>query len=269
MLARAALRKGCLLLLLFVRVAQPGVVTESISPNERPGPSARPAACKTEHWERREIKSCSRLFLHYAKLGDDGAVELAEALRGSQVTSLSLFGCGIGDRGAIALAAAMEQIDSPLQLEILELGGNRIGDAGAVALGHALQFYGGLTELNLADNAEITDVGAKAIAVGLDPAYTQCALKTLNLWGVTKLTRSGVVALTQACETHHSLVTVIVQPGEGTDPDLAERMQRALGRNKKTQTYGLDQEKTPVSMQRRATKPLTKNLMAKSKKDEL
>ena len=70
MLVRAALRKGCLLLLLCV--AQPGVVTESISPNERPRPkSARPAACKSEHWERREIKSCSRLFLHYAKLGDD------------------------------------------------------------------------------------------------------------------------------------------------------------------------------------------------------
>jgi hypothetical protein len=275
MLARAALRKACLLAV--VLAAQPGVQVEessTASPNERPaaagrGSSARPAACKIEQWERREIKSCSRLFLHYAQLGDDGATELAEALRGSQVTSLSLFGCGIGDRGAIALAAAMEQIDSPLRLEILNLGGNRIGDAGAEALGHALQFYAALTELNLADNSAITDVGVKAIAVGLDPAYTECALKTLNLWGVGKLTRSGVVALTEACETHQSLVTVILQPAEGIDLDLEERMQKALGQNKKMQKYGLDAAKTPVTMSHQQSTTMKTNLMAKSKRDEL
>lgn len=65
--------------------------------------------CKIEAWEKREIAGCEKLFLHYAKLGDDGAVELAAALKDSAVTSLSLFGCGVGDRGAAALATVMEQ----------------------------------------------------------------------------------------------------------------------------------------------------------------
>ena len=250
--------------LLLLVVVQPLVVADSSSQNAQ----IRRAACKIEEWERREISSCSRLFLHYAKLGDDGAAELAEVLRGSQVTSISLFGCGIGDRGAIAIAAAMQQTESPVQLAILNLGGNRIGDEGAMALGHALQVYAGLKELNLSDNVEITDVGAKAIAQGLDPAYTACELKTLNLWGVRKISDSGVHALTQVCETHHSLVTVIVQPAKDIDPDLATRMQQALGRNKKMQMYRLDPKKTPATMSRRAA-PMETNLMAKSSKDEL
>jgi len=246
MLLQSALQARTVGLLVFALV-----VAAETAPSGRAEP--RPAACKIEDWEQREIKSCSRLFLHYAELGDDGATELAEALRGSQVTSISLFGCGIGDRGAVALAAAMEQTHSPVQLEVLNLGGNRIGDEGAVALGHALQVYAGLKELNLSDNAEITDVGVKAIVEGLDPAYTACELKTLNLWGVRKMSRSGVVALTQACETHHSLVTLIVPTEESTDPALVKRMQTALGRNKKMKLYGLDAKKTPVTMSSRAT----------------
>ena len=54
------------------------------------------AACKVADWEKRDIAGCGKLFLHYAKLGDDGAVELAEALKNSAVTSLSLFGNSIG-----------------------------------------------------------------------------------------------------------------------------------------------------------------------------
>lgn len=246
-------------------LAQPVVSQDTYSTRK----AVQPAACKIDDWERRDITRCSRLFLHYAKIGDDGAVELAVALRGSQVTSLSLFGCGIGDRGAIALAEAMEEVAGPLiQLEILNLAGNNIGDAGAVALGHALRVYGALKDLNLSDNTEITDVGVKAIAEGLDAANGESELHTLNLWGVRKISQSGVAAMVKVCETQHSLVTVILQPrAEIVDADLTERMQMALGRNKKIKRYNLDPRKTPVTMTRAST--MGENQMTRSKKDEL
>ena len=222
-------------------------------PRAAQGRQSGPAACKVAEWERREIKGCSKLFLHYAKLGDDGAKELALALQGSAVTSISLFGCGIGDRGAAALAAAMEQTDAPLKLEILDLGGNNIGDAGAAALGHALQVFAGLTELNLADNKEITDVGAKAIAQSLDPGYTECELRTLNLWGVNKIGQMGVEALVKAAEMHPSLVTVVLQPAESADPAMVKRLQMACGMNKKSQHYGLKPGGTKKGTMQQAT----------------
>ena len=107
-----------------------------------------------------------------------------------------------------------------------------------------LRAYSGLTDLNLADNKEITDKGAVAIAEGLAPDVTKSELTTLNLWGVKKIGQEGVLALTEASESHPSLVTVIIQPADGVDPALSKRMQMALGRNKKNKEYGLNPDGT-------------------------
>ena len=80
----------------------------------------------------------------------------------TQLTSLNLRGCEIGDEGAASLAALT-------QLTSLYLGSNRIGAAGAASLAALTQ----LTSLNLAHN-QIADAGAASLA-----DFTQ--LTSLNL----------------------------------------------------------------------------------------
>jgi Leucine-rich repeat (LRR) protein len=80
----------------------------------------------------------------------------------TQLTSLNLRGCEIGDEGAASLAALT-------QLTSLYLGSNKIGAAGAASLAALTQ----LTSLNLAHN-QIADAGAASLA-----DFTQ--LTSLNL----------------------------------------------------------------------------------------
>ena len=60
------------------------------------------------------------------------------ALCTSQIKVLNLFGCHIGDEGAIAVA---ESLFFNTNLQCLSLSKNRIGDAGALALAAALSEY--------------------------------------------------------------------------------------------------------------------------------
>ena len=73
------------------------------------------------------------------KIGDDGAIALANALKGNtSLRHLFLSENNIRDNGAIALANAFEDNTS---LEVLSISHNQFGDNGAQALNnvHAIQ----------------------------------------------------------------------------------------------------------------------------------
>ena len=78
-----------------------------------------------------------RLFLERnKKIGDDGAVALASAVRASNcLTLLHLTACNVGVAGTKALADAVGVSSS---LEALQLEGNKIGEEGAGALADAI-----------------------------------------------------------------------------------------------------------------------------------
>lgn len=70
------------------------------------------------------------------KAGDEGAESVARALAKLPLKSLELFQCSIGDKGAAALARALE---GDTTLETLRLDENTIGNAGAEALRSVLK----------------------------------------------------------------------------------------------------------------------------------
>ena len=102
---------------------------------------------------------------HNVRLGDRGAVAIANALMGNtMLTHLVLVENRIGDEGAAALARMVSALNKTLAF--LSLGDNAIGDAGAVALAATLSGKNKLTALDLMEN-EIGDVGARALAEAL------------------------------------------------------------------------------------------------------
>lgn len=80
---------------------------------------------------------------------------------------LSIWGCGIGDGGAVALAKALA-LGCGEKLQCVILDENDIGAAGATALGAALPACPGLRELSLPKNP--LGKGFGSLLAGLGPA---------------------------------------------------------------------------------------------------
>lgn len=87
------------------------------------------------------------LFMSMSRLGDEGAIQLAEGLkRATMLERLGLSSCNIGVDGVKAIADAMEGKPNMVFLDLgwrrgtLELGesGNHFGDEGALYLGSKL-----------------------------------------------------------------------------------------------------------------------------------
>jgi Ran GTPase-activating protein (RanGAP) involved in mRNA processing and transport len=99
-----------------------------------------------------------------AGFGDEGAEELAEALKANtSVSVLELYGCRITDKGAKAVAEALKVNKS---IEVVDLGENDIGDEGACAIAQALKDNKKLKSIGLGKN-QIKEEGAKAVADAL------------------------------------------------------------------------------------------------------
>ncbi|KAG9037276.1 hypothetical protein FRB95_006219 [Tulasnella sp. JGI-2019a] len=124
------------------------------------GPAIARAAAeymKTDHCQLRT------LFMGMSRLGDDGALALAEGLREQKtIERLGLSSCLIGDKGAIAIANALKNgpggksivsLDLGWRRGTLELGeeGNFISHHGAVAAGELL-LHTGLRSLDLTNS---------------------------------------------------------------------------------------------------------------------
>ena len=122
-----------------------------------------------------ESGALMHLKLHDNKIGDAGAIAIADALRINGVmTNLNLNSNLIGVEGGKAIAEALK-VNSALTG--LNLNENQIGDAGASAIADALHVNGVVTQLGLREN-KIGDKGAAAIAKALE---VNVALTKLDL----------------------------------------------------------------------------------------
>ena len=96
---------------------------------------------------------------HGGQLGAEGAIVIAETLRGAMaLEALYMTHNGIGDRGAAALAAALRGNKA---LRRLVLCGNGIGDAGATRLAAIVPTLPALELLNLGGGDEDGALGAQ------------------------------------------------------------------------------------------------------------
>jgi len=106
------------------------------------------------HQVRRAIKGAeegnARLDLPDSKLGDSGAIKVAEMIEKSHtLLGLNLAHCGIGDQGAARLAKALETNASILEVS---LAGNAIGAEGAQRLMDVLQQNQTIYDMDLGGN---------------------------------------------------------------------------------------------------------------------
>lgn len=174
--------------------------------------------------------------LEVAALPAEHIEPLLETVGRGLITTLELAGCGVGDRGAAAVAAGLRANKG---LTSIDLGRNAIGPAGAQviatvpmvatfhdtflalhshsvlqqALAEALVVGGAnLLELELYTNL-ITDIGACALAAAL-PAAT--ALATLNLTR-NGLTDRAAAALAAAAAASPSLLSLSLGYNRITD----------------------------------------------------
>ena len=123
---------------------------------------------------------------HWRVAGGERGRVAARLLRVSgALVKLDLFDCGIGDEGAMALAAGVAASDSLVELW---LGDNSIGDEGAKALAAGVASSGSLVTLNLAIN-KIGDEGANALAAGV---ASSGSLK--SLWVPSAIEKHGELA---------------------------------------------------------------------------
>ena len=152
-----------------------------------------------------DLAGCTALSIVWKSLGDKGATALAVALqRNSAITRLRLGFNKIGDAGAAALAEALRSNGA---FTALDLEGNSIGDAGATALGEALT-NGALATLALGSNS-IGEAGARALAQGLLLKGNR-TLAALDLrWN--EIGDEGAKALGEALRSNRALAVLCFQ----------------------------------------------------------
>ena len=159
-----------------------------------------------------QFPGCDELLLNGERIGDNGAMELAKALRSDKRLRLvDLWSNGIGPAGAKALAEALFVND---KLEKLYLNDNAIGSEGAAAIIAALGCprsqpnacsKSSLQHLWLSRN-QLGDAGAKALADGLSDGKAR-RLQALDLWE-NGISPAGGVALAKALKTNFALLTL-------------------------------------------------------------
>ncbi len=135
-----------------------------------------------------KTKPLKALSLGWMDLGNDNVVSLVEALKEkSSVTDLLLERNGINEDGARKIAEAFKSFP----LKVLWLGQNAIGNQGAEAIAAAIQNNQVLTELIL-DEVGVNDEGVKAIVAALQ---NNPAIATLNFDSNGVIGYEGAVAI--------------------------------------------------------------------------
>lgn len=115
--------------------------------------------------------------MSYSRVGDEGAVTLAEALERAPIVSLSLKANDVGPAGVAALARAAT--GARVALRELDLSGNNVGDAGLEALAAALRAGSPLEHMRLS-NAEVGTTGIVAFASALRDVPVRLRLLELS-----------------------------------------------------------------------------------------
>lgn len=190
-------------------------------------PCAAQARCKLPDVRRDGIWTtghCDELLLMGEKIGDDGAVALAQALAFDRRLKLvDLWANGVGPKGAAALAKALE---TNTALQKLYLNENTIGSEGTASLARALTINRSLLTLWLSRNG-IGDAGADALAGVLKNTQAR-RLEALDLWG-NGISAAGGTAIAEALHSNHMLRTLEMRDnamGDGVARAFAAMMPR-------------------------------------------
>ena len=123
----------------------------------------------------RGARNLRELCLGGNAIGDDGAIEIANALGyHPNIRKIDLSYNNITDKGTEALSELFRQ---NMSIRSIDLAGNSIGDVGATTLSRGMRENRVLEELGLARN-EISDVGAEALAKLLGMQ----SLPLMHLW---------------------------------------------------------------------------------------
>jgi Ran GTPase-activating protein (RanGAP) involved in mRNA processing and transport len=169
------------------------------------GAIALAAALKVNH-------TIETLNLSWNVIGDEGAIALADALNRTRIRKLNFHTNNIGDKGAIALAEALKANHA---LTDLNLSFNLIGVSGVLALADALKVNHMLTRLNLSGNS-IGDEGTTVIAKMLETSRT---LTRLELDGIG-MGSEAWQALADALRTNHRLAELSLNNNNATQKDM-------------------------------------------------
>ncbi|KAK7200615.1 leucine-rich repeat protein [Novymonas esmeraldas] len=178
------------LLLQSAKLRTLNVVTNHITPRGLPTLCDGVVACRT----------LQELSLAFNLLGDEGGSVVAEMLRDHpSLTTLDLSDNRIGDVGAVAMAEAFI-LSSSSRVQSLNLAVNHIGDVGIAAIAEALTKTNNrrFTWLDLACNDAVTDAGREALVravphmrhvYSLD--LTSCDLSDENAKAITEAIRGS------------------------------------------------------------------------------
>ena len=119
-----------------------------------------------ENMNRLSNSVLRKLDISYNNIGDTGITALAHCLEHRfNLNTLNLRCTKIGDEGAISLAELFRHLTASTSitgLQKLDMSYNHIGDIGAIALAESIRYLIRLTELNVTGN-KIGDAGAVAI----------------------------------------------------------------------------------------------------------
>mmetsp|Transcript_46545 Transcript_46545/g.90948 ORF Transcript_46545/g.90948 Transcript_46545/m.90948 type:complete len:918 (+) Transcript_46545:35-2788(+) len=163
-----------------------------------------------------ENPSLSVLKLGYNALGDIGAAQIAEGLRGHPtLAALDLGFNGISDAGCIAVAGALAPGGA---LATLYLSGNAIGGVGAAAIAEALRGGCGVRRLHLTANG-IGPLGVTAIAGAAANIGENSGLRELYAGG-TEMGAEGCRAVSDMVGASESLQVLNLSDNCLGDDDL-------------------------------------------------
>ncbi len=169
-------------------------------------------------------KSLTKLNLWGNGIGDQGAKAIADVLEtNTTLTKLDLWGNGIGDEGAQAIADVLETNTTLTKLDLTDI---QIGAEGAQAIVGVLKTNTTLNELHLGDNS-IGDEGAKKLA---DILETNTTLTKLN-FQFNKIGDEGAKAIADVLETNTTLTKLHLGNNQIGD-EGAKKLAEALETNK-------------------------------------
>ncbi|CAB9512894.1 Ribonuclease inhibitor [Seminavis robusta] len=193
--------------------------------------------------------SFTSLALLHAEIGDVGAQIIVQSGLFKNLKKLYLPACHLTDVSGIALAGALRNSNTSLQvldvhdnhltaafcqsltlqsLQFLDVSYNPLRDAGGMALAAALEHNTKLSTLYMFQN-QITDQTCAALATAL---YSNRHLKQVNLYNNPKVSTQGVQSLLHHLEdTNYVLERLEVSPLESRETEEALDFLLTLNRN--------------------------------------
>ena len=200
------------------------------------------SACKALFGMLEQYPWLRQIQLYHCKVGDDGAMVIAEFLKMYKPPSdrnpfgiemLELPECDIGPQGAQYLGRVLTQNET---VKTLNLDFNRLGDEGAANLGDGLKWNSTLEKLSM-KYCDIGAVGGECIAKFI---VRSSSVQDLSLRG-NQLGPAGVTQIARALGKNAYLVRLdLADTGFGIDLEAIEALRDGLESNDSLEAVDLN-----------------------------